>query len=403
MILTDEFARQASMEQELGIPSALFAAPVQEIIKLGKSQQGFMNMFAIPLFQGVTDVMPGMEFCVEELNRNKAIWGEKIATEQARLTRTDSILADGMFSPRQMSLAAPTEGGQVPAGQTGRKASNAATSIKSADSLLKINAILKNKTSFTPVEEGEESAEESKKPVSKSEPILSANLFGLGQAGTTAGPERARKSAIVSENGGEHINGALDGAATPRATETRTLAAPVENQRSSDTTEGSSSATGDWASQATYPTAKTPLSPSTNGTSVSSIGDDDDDDDSLSKQNHNSDHAAQASKHTRHASPLPSNASTTNSINDSQTFDGAEEQPQHNEKDNSIRETMRSLRKKPSRFRMMSFFKRSKSAGPPPMGGRRPMHSRGGPSGASEDTGAQGEKEMPWGSSNNPS
>src|ERR1700710_388552 len=102
MILTDEFSRQASMEQDLGIPSALFAAPVREVVELGKSQLGFMNMFAIPLFQGVTDVMPGMAFCVDELNRNKAAWEERIAEEQARTRQDsgDSILKDGMFSPR---------------------------------------------------------------------------------------------------------------------------------------------------------------------------------------------------------------------------------------------------------------------------------------------------------------
>src|SRR6201995_664470 len=102
MILTDEFSRQASMEQDLGIPSALFAAPVREIIELGKSQLGFMNMFALPLFQGVTDVMPGMEVCVDELNRNKARWEQKIAEEQsrARLDSVDSRMMDGMFSPR---------------------------------------------------------------------------------------------------------------------------------------------------------------------------------------------------------------------------------------------------------------------------------------------------------------
>src|SRR5271167_1992064 len=106
MILTDEFARQASMEKDLGIPSALFAAPVREIIELGKSQLSFMNLFAIPLFQGVTDVMPAMEFCVEELHRNKFGWELKIREEQERSRQdsVDSAMMDGMFSPRTMSV-----------------------------------------------------------------------------------------------------------------------------------------------------------------------------------------------------------------------------------------------------------------------------------------------------------
>src|SRR5436190_2281313 len=85
MILTDEFARQASMESELGIPSALFAPPVREIVELGKSQLSFMNMFAIPLFQGVTDVMPAMQFTVDELHKNIGAWDARVKEEQLKV------------------------------------------------------------------------------------------------------------------------------------------------------------------------------------------------------------------------------------------------------------------------------------------------------------------------------
>ncbi|POS85265.1 hypothetical protein EPUL_005427 [Erysiphe pulchra] len=82
MILTDEFSRQAAMEKEMGIPSVLFAPPVREIATLGKSQIGFIETFAYPLFDGVAEVMPSMSFCVEELQRNKIIWNEKILKQQ---------------------------------------------------------------------------------------------------------------------------------------------------------------------------------------------------------------------------------------------------------------------------------------------------------------------------------
>jgi 3',5'-cyclic-nucleotide phosphodiesterase len=99
MILTDEFARQASMEQDLGIPSALYAAPVREIVELGKSQLSFMNIFAIPLFAGVADVMPAMQYTVDELHMNKSAWEAKIEEEQAksRSESDDLRMMDGMF------------------------------------------------------------------------------------------------------------------------------------------------------------------------------------------------------------------------------------------------------------------------------------------------------------------
>ena len=78
-ILTDEFARQAAMEDDLGIPSALFAPPIRDnIVELGKSQIGFMGIFALPLFRGVSQIMPAMKFSVNEMEINKSIWETKI-------------------------------------------------------------------------------------------------------------------------------------------------------------------------------------------------------------------------------------------------------------------------------------------------------------------------------------
>lgn len=131
MILTDEFSRQASMETDLGIPTALFAPPVRETIELGQSQIGFINIFAFPLFQGVADIMPPMGFCVDQLIDNKRHWEEKVAAEQMRIkaggkrqserkdsddrggSRTKPRDMDGVYSPRQLSLASTGRAGST--------------------------------------------------------------------------------------------------------------------------------------------------------------------------------------------------------------------------------------------------------------------------------------------------
>jgi hypothetical protein len=82
------------METDLGIPSCLFGGPpaVGNIIKLGESQIGFMSIFARPLFEGITDLLPCMSFTVEELERNKKIWEQKIADVESNST------SDGSYS-----------------------------------------------------------------------------------------------------------------------------------------------------------------------------------------------------------------------------------------------------------------------------------------------------------------
>lgn len=131
MILTDEFSRQASMETDLGIPTALFAPPVRETIELGQSQIGFINIFAFPLFQGVADIMPAMGFCVDELVKNKSCWEDRVAAEQMRMragakrhgerkdsddkggSRARAKEMDGAYSPRQLSLASTGRAGST--------------------------------------------------------------------------------------------------------------------------------------------------------------------------------------------------------------------------------------------------------------------------------------------------
>src|SRR6266702_8507919 len=83
-ILTDEFSNQGVMEEELEIPSCLFGGPPvrDNIIKMGESQIGFMNIFARPLFEAVADILPAMQFSVEEILGNMSIWEKKIEEER---------------------------------------------------------------------------------------------------------------------------------------------------------------------------------------------------------------------------------------------------------------------------------------------------------------------------------
>lgn len=62
------------MESELGIPSALLSPPKKDIESLTKAQLGFMKLFALPLFQGVVDLMPALKYTVEELEINRALF-----------------------------------------------------------------------------------------------------------------------------------------------------------------------------------------------------------------------------------------------------------------------------------------------------------------------------------------
>ncbi|KAL6712409.1 3',5'-cyclic-nucleotide phosphodiesterase [Coniothyrium glycines] len=98
-ILTDEFSNQGLMEQELQMNSCLFGGPPvkEDIIKLGESQIGFMNIFARPLFEAVTDVLPAMRFAVDEILTNKAVWEQKIDDERKRRKKPKMSL--GLLAP----------------------------------------------------------------------------------------------------------------------------------------------------------------------------------------------------------------------------------------------------------------------------------------------------------------
>jgi len=363
------------METDLGIPSALFAPPVREIIELGKSQLGFMNMFAIPLFQGVTDVMPGMSYCVDELQANKTAWEERIAMEQkARQDSDDSAMTDGMFSPRAMSVANPSDASH-------QKISNA-TSSPDLD-------LRKALLSKSPFQHANGSLDEFFEPHHHSLPEISTT-----SAPHTESPNPSPSELLPDPNSRRSSNkpsqlqlsfatasapGLLDHPSkdanangitvNPSLVTDPVVIHPImidpptpstgkaeddkDKQRSSDGTEGSVSATSghDWTSQATSATTgKMPLSPSTQGTSIMSS-------DSLEKSSNGGTNQQTPTRrspcsHSEGGSPALTDESPTERGRD----DGK----------GLVMEKVRNLRKKPSRFRMnMKFWGRSKSASPP--------------------------------------
>lgn len=244
-ILSEEFSRQASMEGELQIPSSLMAPPKKDIGSLVKSQLSFMNLFAIPLFQGVADIMPGMKYTVEELEINKGLFERMVDEEKAKESKDDPaqkrLLKEGTFSPRTLSFA------------VGMEESNKEPTSQDDDKPGKLI-------------DGERRDEEALKPPPSHPTRKPAHISQSseqykeinGKVSTFDAVRQLADSDPFNSQGQGAVGGADDNSTV------------LGRQRCSETTEGSTSAglTGDWASQATNTTGKIPMSPSTKGTSI---------------------------------------------------------------------------------------------------------------------------------------
>ncbi|KAL8939333.1 MAG: hypothetical protein Q9211_002787 [Gyalolechia sp. 1 TL-2023] len=104
-ILQLEFANQGVMEDDLGMATTLFGGPPElgNLAKLASSQTGFMNIFARPLFQAVSDILPGMAFAVEEMKTNQHIWKQKIQEQMPTKAKQNSVSSESFLSPRSVS------------------------------------------------------------------------------------------------------------------------------------------------------------------------------------------------------------------------------------------------------------------------------------------------------------
>lgn len=215
------------METDIGIQSSLYSKPKKDFLSLAHAQLSFMNMFAIPLFQGVADVLPAMQYTVDELELNKALF-EKTVEEIPGMEEERRIrLTEGTLSPRSLSLAIQPEDIRPTDSTKCDLVPNHAEIKKASSSPPEQHNHIPNIPGQYKEINGISIGFDSMTDFAASDP------FNLGES----------ENRVVGHNG---------------------------KQRCSETTDGSNSVPpGDWQSQATSATTgKMPLSPSTQGTSI---------------------------------------------------------------------------------------------------------------------------------------
>lgn len=222
------------MENQIGIASSLIAEPKKDFMSLARAQLGFMNLFAIPLFQGVADVLPRMRYTVDELEGNRALFEKAIEEFPEMGEEKRKLLQSGTVSQRTMEMAIIPE--------SSRDSSSGSTLDAPYQSLPEDYAKAKQASSSPP-----------------GQPQQIPNI-----------PGEYKEVNGFSEDF-DHVGGfaASDPFSTVDGAES--FSGHNGKQRCSETTEGSNSApySGDWASQATSATTgKMPISPSTQGTSI---------------------------------------------------------------------------------------------------------------------------------------
>ncbi|GAB1320308.1 3',5'-cyclic-nucleotide phosphodiesterase [Madurella fahalii] len=329
-VLADEFSRQATMESELAIPTSLMSEPKKDIISLATAQLKFMNVFAIPLFQGVAEILPAMQYCVDELHLNESLFDRCLVDEQERrlLGRPTQRDSDTDLSPKMVAF---TTSPKLPSEACPAKATTEA-----------VPRVL--------------------------EPRFSASTAVVEHTETYYRPSQCPGR---PPDGRRAVDGIITsfeavadfGRSDPYNMDGYHPHLPT-NQRSSETTEGSSAPyTTDWASQATSATTgKMPLSPSTQGTSIVSK-------DSFDRPDSIPVTSVAAPESTTTAESAKSHADFKP---DSYPMN---EEPLRNGHINGAVKGLapedsgcRQLKKKPSRFRingLQSLFRKHKSSSPP--------------------------------------
>lgn len=335
-ILSEEFSRQASMEDELEIKSSLMAPPKKDIMSLANAQLGFMNMFAIPLFQGVADIMPAMRYTVEELEINKSHFERKVQEEKAKQPRTDAdrirLHREGTFSPRTRSFvveASDDDKNSTP------KASNAETLT---DGVSEARGDAPQVLADVERRDEQHLSSPSSNPPGRQ---LPSDYKGANGASSSFDAVRELADSDPFNCRARGDSGADSKMSMPSG----------RQQRCSETTEGSASGAfaGDWQSQATSATTgKAALSPSTQGTSIVS--------------NESMERTVSVSV------PNTSPPSTSNHGSPATVRRQEGQGDDESASAGSIgRVEGKSLKKKPSRFRMKDFpfFRRNKGSSPP--------------------------------------
>ncbi|KAF7585684.1 3',5'-cyclic-nucleotide phosphodiesterase [Aspergillus hancockii] len=111
-ILQEEFANQGEMEKEVGMETALFGGPPElgNTYKLATGQIGFMSIFALPLFEGVADILPDMQFTVEHIRNNQSKWHFLADMEKRKANLRDDTGPEDVVSPCTRSPASSLKG-----------------------------------------------------------------------------------------------------------------------------------------------------------------------------------------------------------------------------------------------------------------------------------------------------
>lgn len=327
-ILSDEFSRQAAMETELSIPTSLMSQPKKDMIALGKAQLGFMKYFVMPLFQGVVDVMPGMQYTLDELEANRTVFEAIVAAEQREHQIGRMPEWDDNVSPKTAKMMVNSEQREV---------------LSPTPTVLRNRASTENDFLTCPASPADRPSQT---------PQFNAGYKEVN--GTTANFDTVADFAASDPfhiNDGKHERSEL--------------------QRCSETTEGSSvKYFGDWASGPTSATTgKMPLSPSTRGTSIISR-------DSMDRPFSVPVTTTTAPESTTTAPTEPARSqpdlkvesySSTGGSSHSAAIAEAEAEAAAAAAAATPPGTCRTLKKKGSRFRIstLPFFRRHKSSSPP--------------------------------------
>lgn len=320
------------METELAIPTSLMSEPKKDIVSLATAQLKFMNLFATPLFQAAADILPAMQYCVDELHSNTDLFNGWLVEEQQRESPGRPVDPNNAntASPKTIAFATPPE---------------PVTEAHPAKGVL--GPVPKVVEPHLAQDDQTDPFHRKSFPGHKP-PVDGRVVNGIV---TTFG-------SVADCNHGDQYN--ADGWHPSGHT----------RQRCSETTEGSSARyTGDWASQATSATTgKMPMSPSTQGTSMASR-------DSFERPNNNVPATSVPAPEATTILPEPAKSHTDLKVD---SFPLGEDEHLSNGHGhvNGVRRNhslepeaanSRQLKKKPSRFRingLHSLFRKNKSPSP---------------------------------------
>lgn len=76
-VLLEEWAKQASLEQDLSLPVSVVASA--DAALQAKGQIGFIDLFTKPLFQAVSDALPELQPYADSCMENQTIWKARLA------------------------------------------------------------------------------------------------------------------------------------------------------------------------------------------------------------------------------------------------------------------------------------------------------------------------------------